>query len=507
MRRAVLVICDGHRADMVRPELCPNIAGLAAVSRVFARHAGIFPSATRPSSASIATGCLPRTHGLHGNRMALDTCAGLVLRDAGLPDFREHMRRATGRTLRVPTLAQLLAGHGGTVVCANGSPGSAYLQDPDGFGHVYHRWRSTAPGGDALAQADHVEAPKGAAGDCAMTEHFCEIALRRSRSALGVLWLSEPDATAHKAPLGSPEHVRAIASADRCVGQVAERVEALRAAGDEVLFAVGSDHGHESTAGIVCLAAELAGAGLKAAPHSDDVLIGYSGLGRARLLRGQRRGEGGADRRLPREPPGNRRGPRRRRAQCARPAPRRGLENRLFDGQGRRGQRARGEGDDPCGCGAGGYGRRGRLRASRRTRGLREPPLPDGRGRRLRGRKRERRAELDRRYRADDFAFSRLGTGRDGRAPAAARREKTRASPITLNRRSYHWPERPVAVVCLDGCDPAYLEDGLGRGLLPNLVRLVEAGFLGWARAAVPSFTNPNNISIVTGSPGSLGGK
>ena len=32
---------------------------------------------------------------------------------------------------------------------------------------------------------------------------------------------------------------------------------------------------------------------------------------------------------------------------------------------------------------------------------------------------------------------------------------------IELNGRSYRWPRRPVVVVCVDGFDPAYLEDGL----------------------------------------------
>ncbi len=72
MKRAVLVVCDGLRADMITPELTPNLARLAGESQIFASHRGVFPSTTRVTSASIATGCLPAKHGLEGNVVALD---------------------------------------------------------------------------------------------------------------------------------------------------------------------------------------------------------------------------------------------------------------------------------------------------------------------------------------------------------------------------------------------------------------------------------------------------
>jgi phosphonoacetate hydrolase len=72
---------------------------------------------------------------------------------------------------------------------------------------------------------------------------------------------------------------------------------------------------------------------------------------------------------------------------------------------------------------------------------------------------------------------------------------------IGVNGRRYRLPSRPVAIVCLDGCDPAYLHAGLRAAELPAIARCVEAGFLGEAEAAMPSFTNPNNLSLVTGLP------
>jgi phosphonoacetate hydrolase len=70
---------------------------------------------------------------------------------------------------------------------------------------------------------------------------------------------------------------------------------------------------------------------------------------------------------------------------------------------------------------------------------------------------------------------------------------------IEVNGRAYRTPERPTVVVCFDGCDPAYIAQGLAGGILPTIARLRESGFVGEAQAVVPTFTNPNNVSIVTG--------
>jgi phosphonoacetate hydrolase len=70
---------------------------------------------------------------------------------------------------------------------------------------------------------------------------------------------------------------------------------------------------------------------------------------------------------------------------------------------------------------------------------------------------------------------------------------------VTVNGRSYAWPTRPTAVVCFDGCDPAYIEAARAAGLVPTIDRMVRTGFHAPALAAMPTFTNPNNVSIVTG--------
>ena len=73
---------------------------------------------------------------------------------------------------------------------------------------------------------------------------------------------------------------------------------------------------------------------------------------------------------------------------------------------------------------------------------------------------------------------------------------------VNVNGRDYRWPERPVVVVCIDGSEPDYIEQAIAAGLMPWMQGVVESrGSDLRADCVVPSFTNPNNISIVTGVP------
>ena len=274
MNRAVIVICDSLRADLITPADAPFLTELAERSARFANHASVFPSTTRTSAASIATGCLPARHGLLGNTMALDEGEGLVCLSVGKPDFRDRLHRATGRTLHVPTLAERVSRSGETAVAiSNVSPGAAYFLDPDGYGWVYNPAGSYGPGRRTLPAEDGLAVAKGEAGDTVATQRFCDEVLRRRAPALSVLWLSEPDYTGHHTPLGSPAHRRAIASADGNVRRVAETVAALDPSGERTLFVVGSDHGMETVDETIDLDGLLLEAGLKRAPNSSEVVV------------------------------------------------------------------------------------------------------------------------------------------------------------------------------------------------------------------------------------------
>ncbi|QRF59439.1 phosphonoacetate hydrolase [Variovorax paradoxus] len=77
---------------------------------------------------------------------------------------------------------------------------------------------------------------------------------------------------------------------------------------------------------------------------------------------------------------------------------------------------------------------------------------------------------------------------------------------LEVNARSYRWMARPIVVVCVDGCEPAYLDAAIAAGVAPYLGRMREQGADLLADCVVPSFTNPNNLSIVTGAPPAVHG-
>jgi phosphonoacetate hydrolase len=77
---------------------------------------------------------------------------------------------------------------------------------------------------------------------------------------------------------------------------------------------------------------------------------------------------------------------------------------------------------------------------------------------------------------------------------------------VSVNGRNYAWPRVPAIAICLDGCEPAYLDEAIKAGLMPALVRIKEKGTVRFAHSVIPSFTNPNNLSIATGRPPAVHG-
>ncbi len=88
----------------------------------------------------------------------------------------------------------------------------------------------------------------------------------------------------------------------------------------------------------------------------------------------------------------------------------------------------------------------------------------------------------------------------DGRTVTAVGRT------VTVNGRSYNWPKVTTVVICIDGSEPDYIERAIADGLMPNMAGILERGASLKAASAMPSFTNPNNLSIVTGCPPAVHG-
>ncbi|MGJ3259459.1 MAG: phosphonoacetate hydrolase [Rhodospirillales bacterium] len=77
---------------------------------------------------------------------------------------------------------------------------------------------------------------------------------------------------------------------------------------------------------------------------------------------------------------------------------------------------------------------------------------------------------------------------------------------VSINGRTYAWPKNPVVAVCIDGSEPDYIEQAIAGGHMPFLEKALKNGADLRAHCVVPSFTNPNNLSIVTGQPPAVHG-
>lgn len=276
-KRVVVVVLDGLRRDMISPATTPALASFAGMATVFSAHRSVFPSATRVVSACFATGCLPARHGLAGNSIALMEDGRLIPHDVGRPDFMDDLRRIRGYCLAVPTLSERLAQNGQeAMLFSNVSPGAARAHDPDGHGWVLHRAWSHGPGLRPLTGAEAVvSVTHDAAGDALLTRAFLERALGGREATLAVLWLGEPDASQHAAPLGAPAGMAALFAADARFAEVLAVVQARRDAGEDILLIACSDHGHQTVKEVVDIEAELMAAGLKRGPH-DGALVSVS---------------------------------------------------------------------------------------------------------------------------------------------------------------------------------------------------------------------------------------
>jgi phosphonoacetate hydrolase len=77
---------------------------------------------------------------------------------------------------------------------------------------------------------------------------------------------------------------------------------------------------------------------------------------------------------------------------------------------------------------------------------------------------------------------------------------------VAVNGRDYRWPQAPLVVICCDGSEPDYMEMAMAEGLMPNLKMMITRGENARGLCVIPSFTNPNNLSIITGVPPAVHG-
>jgi phosphonoacetate hydrolase len=90
--------------------------------------------------------------------------------------------------------------------------------------------------------------------------------------------------------------------------------------------------------------------------------------------------------------------------------------------------------------------------------------------------------------------------------PEGTESAMTSTEPVVVNGRSYRHPTAPTVVVCIDGSEPGYIEKAIEAGVAPTFARFMTSGANLTAECVIPSFTTPNNLSIITGRPPAVHG-
>ena len=263
-QRHLLIVLDGLRPDYVTREVMPNLHALGERGVVFTDHHAVYPTVTRVNAASISTGAYPETHGLMGNAVffpGVDPTRFLSTSErANLLRIEEAEE---GRLLTAPTLGERLQGAGLRMLVASaGSSGSSYLLNHRvaGGGIIHYEYALPEALGDAVQERLGPPPPAAIPNrdrNRYIVDAFLEVGLEQIDPVVTVLWLSDPDTTAHANGIGHPTSVAALRAVDEEIGRIQDGLHAA-----EQLHAfniwVTSDHGFSTYTGAVDLDALLA---------------------------------------------------------------------------------------------------------------------------------------------------------------------------------------------------------------------------------------------------------
>ncbi|MEE2792718.1 MAG: alkaline phosphatase family protein [Acidobacteriota bacterium] len=256
-RRHLLLVLDGLRPDYVTPYLMPALHALGQQGLLMTRHHAVYPTVTRVNASSLVTGSYPATHGLLGNSVffaALDPSRFLSTGD------RANLLRVEGlepgRVLTSATLGEVLQAAGERLlVMSAGSSGSSYLLSPTALGGSILHYDYSRPEklyGQAVERL-------GAIPEAGTPNHernrwivdaFFEVGLPEVNPTVTVMWLSDPDTTAHQHGVGHPTTVEALFRLDAEIQRI---YDGLAATGllDTTNIWITSDHGFSEHTGSV----------------------------------------------------------------------------------------------------------------------------------------------------------------------------------------------------------------------------------------------------------------
>ena len=284
MTRTVVFVFDGLQAELVTPELMPNLSVFAASGVRFQSHQPVFPTVTRVNAASIVTGCFPGTHGLSGNMSVIPEWSLHEPMNAMKPEF-ERLRASGGRVLLVPTLAELLAEQDLEYIATGiGTTGQSFVHHPNGgdaaLGASIHPQYTLPTSLYRHLAARFGSWPDAALPNVARIEHLIhvttEYVLGERDPAVALIWCSEPDGSQHGTPLNSPTVHDAVRAADDGFGRLLSWLDQNDRAADTNVI-VTCDHGHTTVSEVIPIAELLLQVGFAAPGQPGGIIVAGNG--------------------------------------------------------------------------------------------------------------------------------------------------------------------------------------------------------------------------------------
>jgi predicted AlkP superfamily pyrophosphatase or phosphodiesterase len=252
--RQLLIVVDGLRPDYVTPDVMPNLYAMGQRGVVFTKHHSVYPTVTRVNASSFSTGAYPERHGLLGNTVFFPQVDATKFLDTSDRPTMVRVNDATqGSLLTSQTMGETLQAAGKKMlVVSAGSTGSAFLNNHKVSGgailHVDYSLPESLTA-DVLAQVGPPakDAPSDAL-DRRAVDLFLKVGIPKVNPTVTVMWLTDPDTTAHEKGIGDPATIECLRKVDAEIKRVQDGLAAARLL-DTYDIWVTSDHGFTTHTG------------------------------------------------------------------------------------------------------------------------------------------------------------------------------------------------------------------------------------------------------------------
>jgi predicted AlkP superfamily pyrophosphatase or phosphodiesterase len=277
-RTQLVIVVDGLRPDYVTEDVMPRLYRLGRRGIVFTAHHSVFPTVTRVNASSFVTGSYPETHGLLGNTIYIPSVSTTRVLDTGEREDLEAVERAEGRLLTAPTLGEILQRAGRKLMgVSSGSTGSAYLLNHTVSGGALLHTDYTKPDelGPKVLQVLGPPPPHATPNDPQnqrAIDAYLKIGVDDLHPDVTLLWLNDPDGTAHANGIGAPLTKRSLSLVDAGIGRIEDGLR-MRGRLDSTNIIVTSDHGFSTETKELNLGALVAPFAATMEDGSKDVVV------------------------------------------------------------------------------------------------------------------------------------------------------------------------------------------------------------------------------------------